>query len=262
MKQTLRSLKKRAAMLAKRRLYGERGEPYKVLGHELHFPIGRRPVKFDLIHSHDRLAREEAMTLALLLSWLREGDIALDIGAHAGLYSALMAVRCGQSGRVIAFEPDPHAVRLFNETFALNPDLKKPELETVACSDQTGTAQFFASCGDSRSSFVHGRPDGAELIEVTTIRIDDFLKKNAIKPRLIKIDVEGAEVCVLRGAERLLASGCMIICELHPFAWPRFGTSLDDLVALAEKTNRTFRYVGHSHPISGEAVYGLAVMER
>lgn len=262
MKRVLTSLKNRAAVWAKQRTYGKRGEPYQVLGEQLHFPIGRRPVRLKHVHSHDRLAQEEAMALAVVLSCLREGDVSLDVGAHAGVYSALMASRCGQSGRVIAFEPDPTAATMFNETFALNPHLMKPQLENLACSDQTGTAQFFVSHGDSRSSLAHGRPDFAEMIAVPTITLDEFSEREAVKPRLVKIDVEGAEVSVLRGAQRLLEGDAVVICELHPFAWARFGTSLDELITLAERANRTIRYLSETTPIRGEPVYGLALIER
>src|SRR6266851_7994101 len=93
----------------KRALYKRRGEPYKIEGHTLHYLPGTRPVRLRYTRSHNGVARYNALQVAWLSTHLIEGDTALDIGAHHGTYSILMAAMCGQTGHVVAFEPDPYA---------------------------------------------------------------------------------------------------------------------------------------------------------
>lgn len=257
---SFQTARNRIAIAIKAMLYGDRGEPYDVLGHRLRFPIGARPVRMHYVHSNDQLARQEALALAMLLTELCEGDTALDVGAHAGIYSVLMAHRCGKTGRVIAFEPDPAAAHLFKKTFDLNPNLKVPVFEPLACSDTRGPATFFASNADSRSSLAHGNRDNANAIEVQTVQLDDYLAEhNIAPPRLVKIDTEGAEIRVMRGARRLLEGPSTIICELHPFAWPRFEDSFEELLELVRNSGRCIRYLGGEAEVVQDPVYGLAV---
>jgi FkbM family methyltransferase len=262
LKQSIRSVKNRASELFKSALYRTRGEPYDILGTRLRFPPGKRPIRMKYLHSDQRLAREEAMALALLLSQLGEGDTAIDVGAHIGIYSTLMASRCGRGGRVVAFEPDPAARAIFGSVFKLNPELTLPKLEGFACSDNHGSTKFFSSRGDSRSSLVHGNPEAAEEIEVATIRLDDYLDMHALQPTFVKIDVEGAEIHVLRGAERLLRGSSTIVCEMHPFAWPRFGVQFQELTDIVGRAGRRVRYLSDTAHSPKHAVYGLAVLEK
>ena len=93
----------------KRVLYGRRGEPYRVEGHTLRYLPGTRPVRLRYSRSQNGVARYDALQVAWLSNHLTEGDIAVDIGAHYGIYSILMAAKCGHTGHVVAFEPDPYS---------------------------------------------------------------------------------------------------------------------------------------------------------
>ena len=89
---------------------------------------GTRPVRVRYVHSvDDAVARYDALQIKLFSSCLVEGDTALDIGAHYGVYSVLMAALCGQTGRVVAFEPDPYAREVLE---------KKPQSQPFGSSDR------------------------------------------------------------------------------------------------------------------------------
>jgi hypothetical protein len=93
--------------------------------------------------------------------------------------------------------------------------------------------------------------------------LDDYLSdKNLPQPRWVKIDTEGAEIGILKGAQRLLASESGIIRELHPYAWAKFGNSLDELKNLARASGRRVRYLDQTKEIGDEATYGAVMLER
>lgn len=113
---------------------------------------GTRPVRLRYTRSQNRVARYDSLQVAWLSSHLTEGDTAVDIGAHYGSYSILMAAKCGQSGHVIAFEPDPYAREVLAINLGLNPNIRRPKVEMCALSDEIGEATLFSRGGNSQSS--------------------------------------------------------------------------------------------------------------
>ena len=83
-----------------------------------------------------------------------------------------------------------------------------------------------------------------------------------IRPDCVKIDVEGAEIRVLKGAKRLLESDAKIVCELHPYAWRDFGNSFSDLQFIAFAAGRRIRYLDQQHEITEPVKYGTVVLEK
>ena len=81
-------------------------------------------------------------------------------------------------------------------------------------------------------------------------------------PRLVKIDVEGAEIKVLKGARCLLAGDADVLCELHPYAWPELGDFLDELKTLARESGRRIRYLDRAEDLGDKAIYGIVRLER
>jgi Methyltransferase FkbM domain len=122
----------------------------------------------------------------------------------------------------------------------------------------------FLYCSGANSSLVHpgDSRELAEKILVTQITLDDYLSvQQCPEPRLIKIDTEGAEIRILKGAQRCLSGGSRIICELHPYAWPDFGNSLDELKELVKASGRRIRYLDQDNEIGDKATYGVAALE-
>jgi hypothetical protein len=78
----------------------------------------------------------------------------------------------------------------------------------------------------------------------------------------VKIDAEGAEIRILKGAPGVLAGKTDILCELHPYAWPEFGNTLAELRDLAAAAGRRIRYLDQDTEIGEQAEYGTALLER
>jgi FkbM family methyltransferase len=252
----------------KRVLYGRRGEPYRIDGRTLRYLPGTRPVRMRYAHSKSSNARYDALQVVWFTTHLKEGDLALDIGAHCGEYSILMAAHCGSTGQVVAFEPDPYAREFLAKNLGLNPGIKRPTVEACACSDEIGEAILFSRGGNSQSSLARSAveflPDHhSEEIRVPTITLDSYLAEHGLgDPRCVKIDAEGAEILILKGARGVLASAADVICELHPYAWPEFGNTLDELKQLAAAAGRRIRYLDRDTGVGEQAEYGTVLLER
>jgi len=252
----------------KRALYGRRGEPYRIEGHTLRYIPGTRPIRLCYTRSQNGIARYDALQVLWLSTHLTEGDTAIDIGAHYGVYSILMAAMCGQTGHVVAFEPDPYAREMLVKNLNLNPSIKRPTVELCACSDKIGEATLFSRGGNSQSSLARSAVEfsaahKSEEIRVSLVTLDSYLSEhNLPAPRCVKIDAEGAEIRILKGAKQVLSSNADLVCELHPYAWPVFGDTLAELKDLAAAAGRRVRYLDQGTEISGQAEYGTVLLER
>ena len=163
---------------------------------------------------------------------VRDGDVVLDIGANLGAYTLLFGQWVGDSGRVYAFEPAPDARRGLAQHVVMNDVAARVVVRPEAVSAEAGTARFLAS-GTSGANRLAARA-GADGTEVVTTTVDVFCASLGLRPRLIKVDVEGAELDVLRGARQTIAAGgrdLRLYVEMHPGLWPDLGISLSQIEA-------------------------------
>lgn len=137
-----------------------------------------------------------------LRDMINEGDTVIDCGANEGHTTIAFANRVGPKGKVIAIEADPDNVALIKKNVALN-GLNNVTVVQKAVSDKSGDWVYF-------QHEVVQTADGGRLVE--TVRLDDFSK---YKPDVVKIDVEGYELPVVRGAEQLLSDGAKWEVEMH-----------------------------------------------
>lgn len=162
-----------------------------------------------------------------------EGKTIYDIGAHIGYHSLAFAIQVGPRGRVITFEPNPANTYRLKEILDLNPSVKdRIDLFEVALADTPGEATFLCTDdlegGSSTGGFVtdattlwersvYIEKGGFKEITVPQETIDHLVEtKKAAPPDILKIDVEGAEQLVLKGAERTLKTHQpAIIVEFH-----------------------------------------------
>jgi FkbM family methyltransferase len=139
---------------------------------------------------------------------IRPGDTVLDIGANIGLITVLMARLVGQTGHVHAFEPNPMLVQLLRDVIEHN-GFEHVRLHPVALGSHADTLDLYIprnNCGSA--SLVRRREFGdCDLISVSVEQLSNIATQNSIRSvRLIKIDVEGFEAEVLRGARTWLQS--------------------------------------------------------
>jgi FkbM family methyltransferase len=179
-----------------------------------------------------------------VLHWIRAslspGDTFFDVGAHQGWMALLAAKRVGQHGKVVAFEPSPPLVEILQYHQRVN---RSPQMEIVAkaVSDVSATGIPFRLIGDGNSylNALAGTAQSAwdtrtSTIEIETVTLDDFWRRTGWTPTVIKIDVEGAELLVLSGAEELLrAFHPILIVAVHP-TWMPQGQTAEELFALLQ----------------------------
>lgn len=160
---------------------------------------------------------------------VRQGATVLDIGANVGAYTLLFAQWVGRSGRVFAFEPSPSAARGLRQHLSLNAVDNVEVIEAAVC-DRQGSGRLYVNGSDGSSSLVGNAQRDWRFVVVRTTTIDDFCSARSIAPDVVKIDVEGAEVDVLRGAGRTLGSGRPVVfVELHPSVWRTRGIDAADV---------------------------------
>jgi FkbM family methyltransferase len=167
-----------------------------------------------LLPDHERRdIRDHELLIALLERELRADSDCLDVGAHAG--SVLREiVRLAPSGRHVAWEPLPAFAAALREAF---PGV---EVREAALADEPGEREFTHVLGDPGWSSLADRtpPWGGptETLTVRCERLDDALPAT-VRPDFLKIDVEGAEAQVLRGAERTLREHRPLIAFEHGY---------------------------------------------
>jgi len=128
---------------------------------------------------------------------VKEGDVIYDIGAHVGYFTLLFSVLVGNKGKVVAFEPNKKNLEILKRHLKIN-RCKNVIVVDKAVSDKTGITFF-----DTGDGSWTGKISLTGEYEVEVVKLDDFISKNLI-PSVIKIDVEGEELNVLRGAKNLL----------------------------------------------------------
>ena len=137
---------------------------------------------------------------------LRSGDVALDVGANQGAHTAVMAEAVGSTGAIFAFEPIPMLFHGLRARFKDQPFIR---ILPLAISDTDATAKFFVNttnvsfCSGLRNQDAFSRGTSSSM-EIQTRRIDSLEFLNTSSIRLVKFDVEGAELLALRGASELL----------------------------------------------------------
>jgi FkbM family methyltransferase len=128
-----------------------------------------------------------------------------DIGANVGWHTIRLSKCVGEGGRVVSFEPSPHDRELLELNIAAN-ELQNVMVDSRAVAEHSCVVRFliFGSPGVHHVQREDSPTDGA-AIEVRAISLDELIYEHGVPaPTFMKIDVEGGEVEVLRGAQRLL----------------------------------------------------------
>jgi FkbM family methyltransferase len=148
----------------------------------------------------------ERGTNTVLTQRLQPGDVYVDIGAHVGTL-LLNGARCvGPTGKAYAFEPTPRIYELLLANVALNGLAQTCECSNVAVGRAEGIAKIHVPAVYGHAS-LYALPNtaGTRSFDVQVRPLDDLIPSD-VRPTLIKIDVEGAELDVIAGMSRILAS--------------------------------------------------------
>lgn len=178
----------------------------------------------------------EPETVSLIQRFLGPGKVFLDVGAHVGQYTLVASQRVGDDGQVHSFEPDPNTFRWLAGNVRRN-YLQNVHLNQAALSDEPGTKHFYFATPQDIGSNSLSRPsnDSGRSCEVTCTTVDDYLAKKRVETvDVIKVDIEGAEYPMLKGAQRLLSrpDKPVIIAEFEEARQRAFGNSCAELAEL------------------------------
>lgn len=198
-----------------------------VLKRSLPKDLGQKPLMVSpgaaLAYWKPGLENFDPMLISIVRKFIKPGQVVWDIGANMGLFAFAAAYTVCTSGKVLAVEADAWCIDLLRRSGRLpqNQSLNVEVLQ-VAVSDRTGIARFNIANRGRATNFlasVNGSPVTGgirETISVPSVSLDWLLSEYA-KPDFVKIDVEGAELLALQGAETLLTTARpKLMCEVQP----------------------------------------------
>lgn len=169
--------------------------------------------------------RFEHAELEFIVRLLRPGMTFIDVGANVGLFTLTAGQKLrGQPAPIFAFEPSSATFAVLEKNLLLN-RLTGVRAIRAALSDKTGEAELFinAAFKDGLNSLHDPSHSDAEVVGrefVRTITLDDFIARESIaQVDVMKVDVEGAELLVFRGAQQLLARPDAPLILYEGFTW-------------------------------------------
>lgn len=219
---------------------------FRVLG-EVRFEALRSSYTALKIRS-GRLSNPE---VALLGDLVRPGEVAIDVGANYGIYSFHLARHVGEAGRVIAFEAAPRTAVALRRILSALGVTDVVEVRDQAVGDSAGRVRLVTprhADGSLRSGLAwtvpqSGQPAAVEAVEVPRVTLDE-VAHDVGEIVFLKVDVEGADLCVLRGATRIIERDApSILVEVSPPLLARQGLRPSDVAEFLDRHGyATYRY--------------------
>jgi FkbM family methyltransferase len=157
----------------------------------------------------------EPGTTMIVNRLLKPGMVAVDVGAHVGYYTRLFARLVGEHGKVYAFEPTPKTFIILEHNTRIFPNVNRFNMAVL---DREAVVELYESINSGANSLwpnnTRGTPTGSVLVKA--MPLDKVLSDMC--PHLVKLDVEGAELEVLRGMHNLLSRSInlALIVEWNP----------------------------------------------
>lgn len=218
----------------------------RLMGRPDRFVAERKGVKYELDLSEGidfsiyLLGSFEPSTADCLRRMIKPGQTVLDIGANIGAHTLTLAQCVGPSGRVFAFEPTDYASAKIRRNLSLNTELSKRVTFTQAFltheDEDAVPAAIYSSWPLAADGELHEHHLGQlkETSHARCMTVDGVLQREGVsKVDLVKLDVDGFECDVLRGATAMISRDHPIfVMELAPYVLDERGSSLEKLLAL------------------------------
>lgn len=170
---------------------------FEVQGHDMVVKMQR-----NMIQSMYYRGVYEPETTEYMRQNIKAGDVVVDVGANVGYFTLIMARLVGPKGVVYAFEPSDELRKILRRNVVSNGYKDRVNIIPFAVTDFIGTAKFFVNRGHGQSS-LQPRKGTIDIVEVQTTTLDTILACLA-GVRLVKIDVEGSEIDVIRGLRQTM----------------------------------------------------------
>jgi FkbM family methyltransferase len=172
----------------------------------------------------------------LLGRLLDRGDTFIDVGAHIGWFTTAAARCVGEAGQIVACEPYPSNAAMLKGNLALN-DCKNVRVVEAALGSRPGTITLARAGGDSGGvTALDWARDGRVEVPMTTL---DEIASHLSAVALMKVDVEGWEAHVLRGAAKTLSQTENVLIEINPAALRKAGSSPGEVFDLLRRAGFT-----------------------
>lgn len=161
--------------------------------------------------------------MAFLLHYIRHDDVVYDIGANIGVYSVLLG---NKAKHVISFEPAKDTAEILQENIGIN-HLTNVTIVAKGVSDKEETVQFTKN-KDSINHIVSEEGKQQKNIEtIKTVTLDNYVKESYYFPNIVKIDTEGSEGLIIKGAENILSDNRLNIIVMEIFGDEEFSRILE-----------------------------------
>ncbi len=169
----------------------------------------------------------------LLHRVLLVGDVVIDGGANVGFFTCLMSQLVGKSGLVFAVEPSPINIRKLEHNLANNKTTNVRVVKSPLYSSHAESTLYLAA----HSGFNSLQPSGETVGRMKTVATTIDAMLDGQVPKLIKLDIEGAEFDALAGAPLALRKCPYIVIEMNEEALKRFGHDRADVRKFMEVHN-------------------------
>ena len=195
---------------------------------------GRRGLKFPNEDCRSKMVAYadfvQAHAACYAISTLQKQPVIIDVGAHHGEYAVLLGglLKARGGGILIAIEPDIINVKILKSNIICNNLHDVVYVVEGAVSDFTGERDFISN-GSEGHLFAEDHTGKSLLSKIKVETLCDILTRFKLnKVDILLVDVEGAELSVLRGFPWEIMKPAMIFCELHPYNWAMFGYTGQD----------------------------------
>ncbi len=229
--------------------YGFKGVPQAVSGYEFRLDESLRRWKIE-----DEKELQDA-----IIENLKAGDTFIDIGANFGLHTLLGCLLATHKGRVLAVEPIPQNIALLTKNIHLNAFDEFCQIGEVALVNDPELTSVLMTAGEDiapDASIV--KQASQNTINVKARTLDALVEEYKLTPSLIKIDTEGAEHDILKGARHILSNlKPVLIIEVHTFALPNFGTSPEELAAFLNGFGYKEQVLAHKESHLGKYYHAI-----
>jgi len=200
-------------------------------------------------------------------AWMREhvrpGMRVVDVGANIGYYTVLLASLVGPSGRVIACEPDPGNAALLRRSVAENGFSHVAVVEAAVTGSEGHATLYQDNAWHGVHSLAHQNTvnPGDGRVEVTTVTLDGLIGDAGAGIDFVKMDAQGAESDILRGARQLLGQAhARLLIEVWPFGIRGLGGTVSALVETLASSGFSAWTMEQSHELA--AIDARVIEER
>lgn len=182
------------------------------------------------------LGEYERSVTQIITPLVREGDVCLDVGANFGWYSTLFQRHVGTTGEVHSFEPVLSTYEELSNNISLMKSSSNVFVNNLALSDESGevTMNLFEGLSPGHASLSAHERDDAVSFKCRAVTLDSYLNENKVREvNFVKVDIEGAELMFLKGAENLFKQAVppIWLMEMALNQSKNFGYYPDDLIS-------------------------------